>query len=264
MSEYDPKEIHWNSKTDSFKIRTSRLNGREIKESNRYLDTQQKEKLGSKFKSEDDYYCDHCDRTQKVLKLEWAKMNIDRELKGLSPLSRTRPFLVVNELHGKGLHFLEKIKNKVIQTPFKNINRLCFSCNNKYHSNEQEIDASKGDLPKVVILSRNTKISYWDMVDNVLETDSHVCFKGTLNGYAKILNVMQDTLENYFKQKYPNDWGLVDIVKYGIDCENPHCDGQHIIDPMNKPVYIPTNKEARLQEEADDLAEKESSQNDHS
>jgi len=259
MTEYDPIEIEWNNLTDTITIRTSNLNQKEIKEGNEYLDKIQREKLGDAWNSEDDYYCDYCAKTQKFLKLEWEKMNIEREMNGLPRIERNMPYLLVNELKGKGLHLHERIKNKLIRHPFKNINRACFSDNRKYHGTIEEVDLDKANLPLPVKISRDAKKAMWRLVDNVHTTATHLCYVGCTYGYSEALNIMPSKLQEYLDIRIVNGkYDLIIIREFGIECNNPKCDGQHLIKKDNPPSYIPDNVEAQQKEIADDLVKEQS------
>ncbi len=258
MFDYNPIEIEWNEFTDSFKIRTSRLNQREIQLANEYLDEIQHTKIGKDWKGIESRFCDDCGKSHRILRLQWEKINLEREINGLIAMARKRPYLLVNELQGKGLHKYQKYSGKLIKYPFWNVNRLCFSCNRKYHSTRGDTNPDKDDLPQVVLVSRDGKKSLWGVIDNALVKASNICYEGVIWNFAEPLNLMPDTLKKYVVQRLGTVYELIDISDFGISCNNYHCNDQHIIKMGVKPVAIIDNVEAQRREVEEEQLKKQS------
>lgn len=248
MFDYNPIEIEWNELTDSLKIRVSRLNQREIQLANEYLDEIQHAKLGKEWTGTESRWCDECKKTHRILRLEWEKINLERQINGLTSKPRNKPYLLVNELSGKGLHKYQKHNGKLIKYPFWNVNRLCFSCNRKYHSTKGDDNPNRDDLPQVVILSRDGKKGLWKLIDNALVTATHICYEGVIWNFAEPLNLMPDTLKKYVVQRIGTLYELIDIADFRYSCNNFHCNGQHIIKKGFPPVVELDNYDAQQKE----------------
>lgn len=239
-------EISINEFQEDLVRRTTNLNQKEIDMANAELDEIQLTMKGHT-------YCNKCGKSLRHFELIWENQQNLNELKGLPRQERKRPFFVVNEKNGRGLHTYRKLENgKAMMIPFGNIDRACVPCNATLDRHNQ-IQLSDKEVPytsKISIEKRGKCKTLWD---NALVKCHEMCYEQSIQKFSGrgMLNCSQKMLREAFMQEYQvsNGYDLIKIDDFGIKCDYKDCTGEHIIQMNKPPQRVMTDYQAQESEE---------------
>jgi len=212
--------------------RNSRLNDRELSQANEHLINKCKEKYQK-------ICCEKCYKTVNELNVFYIAK---KELQGKKP-NRIRPYLLVQEKYGRGLHAVDPQTNELIK--FGNIEFNCYSCNQKYYKHTSDVKST--DTPTYQARkSQAVRPKFKNLLTNTLAKAEHICYKACMNKWSSdsVFQCSQDLLESSFQQEYDIIWEFIDE-----ECDYEYCNGKHIILKDKPPIRNKSDYQVFLDEQ---------------
>lgn len=217
MNDFDERETH--------------LNAREIEEARNYLNYLTK---GS------EPYCglnadfnNGCGKNITRLESEWVSM---RNSKNKS-LDRKRPFLVINEKKGYGLH--RYLGNKMLEY-CGNVNYYCYSCNRFENRRKSKIRVEE-DATYSNKKSKSVRPKFKENLLKHLVRYGDICEEACVNKWSdsEEYDCAQQLLKSCVSQMI--DKYIIRVLKsdYGFDCKYTLCSDYHLIHIKREHQPIP-------------------------
>lgn len=162
-----------------------------------------------------------CNKTPKELEILWSAKFLER---GEKVPQRKKPYLLVNEKNGYGLH---RLHNGEVEY-FGNVCYYCYSCNQLYDTNSKVTAESKNYESKK---SKEVRPVFPEDLKNHLSKFGDICMKGCVNKWSRLdrFSCSQQLLNNIIDQMIDIDIELVDRQEFGLECMYSKCNGEHII-----------------------------------
>ncbi len=216
---------------NDFYERDTHLNSREIEEARNFLTFLAK---GS------EPYCGlnadlmkGCGKNITVLKNEWISI---RNSKNKS-IERKRPYLVINEKHGFGLH--RYVGNGKLEY-CGNVNYYCYSCNKfeiRRESNIQ-VEATGSYSNKK---SRKVRPKFKEELLNHLTNSGDICEEACVNKWSdtEMFDCAQKLLKECITQLMDSKILRVKKSEWGFDCQYSLCSDYHLIHIKKEHQPIP-------------------------
>lgn len=182
-----------------------------------------------------------CNKTPKQLEIIWSAKFLE---KGLVVPERKKPYLLINEKNGYGLH---REVNEEIEY-FGNVCYYCFSCNQLYDTNCKTTAESKNYESKK---SKEVRPVFPEELKNHLAKFGDICMKGCVNKWSRLdkYSCSQQLLNNIIDQMIEIDIELVDRTEFGLECGYSKCNGEHIILYGKPPMPKKTDYQAMQEEQ---------------
>lgn len=221
--------------------RTSKLNASEIEEARCYLRFLAKGSVPYCGLNSDD--SKGCGKNITKLQDEW---NIKQKFKKKES-KRIKPFLVINEKKGYGLH---RYKNGNLEY-CGNTNYFCFSCNaiEKREGSNVIVDANAGYSNTK---SRKVRPLFKEKLLEHLAKLGDICEEGCVNKWSDtgMFDCAQKLLRESIGQLIDHRVLRVNKLDYGFECEYSMCSGMHLVhaEKHYQPIPKMTDQEAIEQE----------------
>lgn len=186
-----------------------------------------------------------CGRVESKIKQDWFD---EQRRKGNPNPKRTKPFLIINEKQGRGLH--RKLNGKFDYCG--NICYYCYTCNAILDKGTKSLIVPDDEDTYTSRKSRAVRPKFKRELVNHLIKFKEICYMGCINKWSGLedYDCSQETLRNAFNQILDVKVILVDKDEYGFDCNYPKCNSEHIIhaNPKYQPLPIKSDKNAHDEE----------------